>query len=61
MTKPKKWHLKQDNTEVFLNCSSGPLKKPNANETLGAIIKVTLPSSEVSGKIPQDEALLVSL
>ena len=51
--------LEQDNKEAFK--ITGPLKNPDANGTLGVIIKVTLSSSEVSGNIPQDEALLVSL
>lgn len=60
MTKPKKWHLKELSGEVTLSHHNGPIKKPNAGESLGPILNVSLPKKEKRGSLSDDEALLVS-
>ena len=61
MTKPKNWHLKSEDSEIFLWYHAGPMKRPGASDALGSIRAVTVPSpSEYSGKIPENDALLVS-
>jgi hypothetical protein len=60
MTKPRKWYLKKDDDGVILHYYKGPIKKPNASGVLGAVVKLTLPSTESRGKISEKDALLVS-
>ena len=38
MTKPKKWYLEESSGKVILKDLSGPIKKPNASNTLGGIL-----------------------
>ena len=58
MTKPKKWHMKEDKGSITLWYQDGPIKRPNATEALGTVLKVSKPSlAEYSGK---HEAILVS-
>ena len=61
MTRPKKWHLHKQDNEVILRYSTGPIKKPNATESLGAIKKVYIPPKESIGKLSERDAILVSI
>ncbi len=61
MTKPKKWFLEKDpeDEKVVLMSSSGPLKKPNATQSLGAIRSISVPSDSTCGKYGANEAVMV--
>ena len=60
MTRPKKWFLEKEGERVELACSDGLLKKPNANQTLGNICSISVPSEDSCGKYSVNEALMVS-
>ena len=60
MTKPKKWHLEEERGEVSLHYPAGPIRKPNAVDSLGAVVSVSLPKRERRGSYSEEEALLVS-
>ena len=42
MTKPKRWHMLQENEEVILKYGQTPISKPNATLPLGVIQAVTI-------------------
>ena len=62
MTKPKKWFLESNESGVVLKSSEyGELiKKINAKQVLGRVLKVEVPNDEDVRKFTSDESLLVS-
>ena len=60
MTKPKKWYLDESSGKVILKDLNGPIKKPNASNTLGGIHCVKTPPDEYLGNHTANEAILVS-
>ena len=61
MTKPNKWYLEEANGMVILKDLNGPVKKPNAANSLGGILSVRTPPDEYLEKYTEKEALMVSI
>ena len=61
MTKPKKWFLDNTGSGVVVKAADGEcIKKPNAKQGLGRIIKALVPDEDVLRKLSPSEAILVS-
>ena len=62
MTKPKKWFMvKNADSSIVLSDHKGPLRKPNASNSLGAIRAVAVPNAVECGKLyKENEAIMVS-
>ena len=61
MTKPKKWYLEELNGKVILKDLNGPIRKPNAAQSLGGILCVRVTPDEYLGKYTVNEVLMVSI
>ena len=61
MTRPKKWYVEKEGTQIILCNRDGAMKKPNASHSLGGIQSVSLPTEEMCGKYSVSEAVLVCL
>ena len=61
MTKPKKWYLERNGRGVVLkNEDNELLKKRNAKQALGRVMKVEVPDADNLRKFSVDESVLVS-
>jgi hypothetical protein len=61
MTKPKKWYLEESNGKVILKDLNGPIRKPNAAQSLGTILCVKSTPDEYLGKYTVNDVLMVSV
>ena len=63
MTKPKRWFINKEHQGIVLMNADGPLKKPNASQSLGYIATVTAATAddvENAGKRSDYEVIIVS-
>ena len=61
MTKPKKWYLESVENGVVIKGSDGEcIRKPNAKQPLGQVMKALVPDGDMLQKLPPSKAILVS-
>ena len=62
MTKPKKWYLESVEEGVVIKGNDGEcIRKPNAKQPLGQVLKALVPDGDKLQKLPPSKAILVSV
>ena len=61
MTKPKKWYLESFENKVVIKESDGEcIRKPNAKQPLGKVVKALVSDGDMLQQLPPSKAILVS-